>query len=235
MSERTVEEIARQIANTYGVGWATSRLYADVFAALRTEREARPDFPANWNDLSPAVQRAMAQFWQKLSVRERAARVKAEYELKRWKEAHANKPDWEKLWAEQVEAKEKAEAELEADRKAAKLIREAADLIGTSDTLTALREAIARVERAEAARDEWKAAFEAENLKAHRAGVTQQGALNRLNAAEAEAARLREALTKIAGMDKAHEHDLFSATQVARAALSQDPTPSPQTETENGN
>ena len=39
MTERTVEEIARQIANTYGVGWATSRLYADVFAALRTERE----------------------------------------------------------------------------------------------------------------------------------------------------------------------------------------------------
>jgi len=173
MSERTVEEIARQIANTYGVGWATSRLYADVFAALRTEREARPDFPANWNDLSPAVQRAMAQFWQKLSVREREARVKAE-------------------------------AELEADRKAAKLIREAADLIGTSDTLTALREAIARVERAEAARDEWKAAFEAENLKAHRAGVTQQGALNRLNAAEAEAARLREALTASADTKAAY-------------------------------
>lgn len=121
---------------------------AIIAAALRVECEARPDFPANWNDLSPAVQRAMAQFWQKLSVREREARVKAEAE-----------------------------------------------------------------------RDEWKAAFEAENLKAHRAGVAQQGALNRLNAAEAEAARLRGALTKIADNGNATGRNPQLMVDLARAAL----------------
>jgi hypothetical protein len=35
---------------------------------------------------------------------------KAEYELRRWKEVDANRPDWEKLWEEQSERAEKADA-----------------------------------------------------------------------------------------------------------------------------
>lgn len=45
----------------------------------------------------------------------KASAQQAEYELTRWKEVQANKPDWEKLWAEQVDAREKAEAEREID------------------------------------------------------------------------------------------------------------------------
>ena len=37
--------------------------------------------------------------------------------------------------------------------------------------------------------------------------------------------RLRAALETISLMDKKHEHDLFSATQVARAALDGQPAP----------
>lgn len=52
----------------------------------------------------------------------------AQYELKRWKEANAAKPDWEKLWVEQSERAEHAErrlAEFEARLVATQTMAEA--------------------------------------------------------------------------------------------------------------
>lgn len=58
-------------------------LRKEIAAALSTERTAHPDFPDNWRELSPAVQKAMAQFWHAMFFREGEARDKAEAEVKR--------------------------------------------------------------------------------------------------------------------------------------------------------
>lgn len=86
-------------------------LRKEIAAALSTERTAHPDFPDNWRELSPAVQKAMAQFWHAMFFREGEARDKAEAERDEWKLRAGNAEPW-RLYDAAIARAEKAEAAL---------------------------------------------------------------------------------------------------------------------------
>lgn len=67
------------------------------------------------------------------------------YELKRWKEVNAQRPDWEKLWAEQADRAEAAEAEVERLRAALELAFSRLDPMAEADeTMAVIRAALMR-------------------------------------------------------------------------------------------
>jgi hypothetical protein len=85
-------------------------LQADKFAAERQRDEA--------------VQ--SSQSWRREAKRLEAQVDRLTYELKRWKEVDANKPDWEKLWEEQSEKADALKAQVDRllAKEAARIVQE---------------------------------------------------------------------------------------------------------------
>lgn len=79
--------------------------------------EPSPPTPDLLNRLDNMGKEMLAERTLRLAAEARATALAADverltYELKRWGEATAKRPDWEKLWAEQADRAEAAEASL---------------------------------------------------------------------------------------------------------------------------